>query len=261
MPFLKVGDINLHYEVTGEGEPLLLIHGLGSSGRDWEKQSDFFSRNYRVVVFDVRGHGQSNRPPGPYSMKLFAADAANLIEALNLAPVHVVGLSLGGMIAFQLAVDYPHLLKSMVIVNIGPEVVLHSLKHLLTAIRRFLIVRFFGMRKMGEVLSRELFPQAEHALIRKTFVERWAKNDKRAYLDTMRAIVGWSIADRIDRIEVPTLVVTSDHDYTPIPVKEAFVARMPRAELAVIKDAHHAVPVEDPEAFNAVLAAFLTRQR
>jgi 3-oxoadipate enol-lactonase len=122
MPFKHVDDINLHYGITGEGEPLLFIHGLGSSGRDWEKQIDFFSRRYRVVVFDARGHGQSSRPPGPYTMALFAADTAKPIAALNLAPVHVAGLSLGGMIAFQLAVDYPHLLKSMVIVTIGPEV-------------------------------------------------------------------------------------------------------------------------------------------
>lgn len=261
MSFLPIGDIKLHYEITGEGEPLLFIHGLGSSGRDWEKQISFFSRHYRVVVFDARGHGQSSRPPGPYSIKLFAADTAKLITELNLAPVHVVGLSLGGMIALQLAVDYPHLLKNMVIVNIGPEVRLKSLKQWLTAIRRFLIVRFFGMRKMGEVLARELFPQAEQASLRKIFVERWAKNDKRAYLHTMRAIVGWSVADRITRIEVPTLVIASDHDYTPVPVKKAFVARMPRAELAVIQDAHHAAPVERPETFNAVLAAFLERQR
>jgi pimeloyl-ACP methyl ester carboxylesterase len=261
MPFLRIDDINLHYEITGEGEPLLFIHGLGSSGRDWEKQIDFFSRRYRVAVFDVRGHGQSSRPPGPYSIKLFAADTAKLIETLLVPPIHVVGLSLGGMIAFQLAVDRPELMKSMVIVNIGPEVRLNSLKQFLTAIRRFAIVHFFGMKKMGEVLSRELFPQAEQASIRKNFVERWAKNDKQAYLDTMRAIVGWSVADRIDRIEVPTLVITSDHDYTSVPVKEAFVARMPRAELAVIRDAHHAVPVECPEAFNAVLTTFLARQR
>lgn len=261
MPVIHVNGIDLHYETMGRGEPLLFIHGLGSSGRDWQPQIDFFSRDYQVVVFDVRGHGQSSRPPGPYSMALFATDTARLIEELKLAPVHVVGLSLGGMIAFQLAVDYPHLLKSMTIVNVGPQVKLTSLWLIIKMLRRFMTIRFLGMRKMGENLAQDLFPGAEQAAIRETFIERWAENDKRSYTNLMRAILGWNVADRIDGITIPTLVVASGLDYTPVAFKEAYIARMPRAELAVIKDAHHAVPVECPEAFNTVVAAFLARQR
>jgi 3-oxoadipate enol-lactonase len=260
MPFLHLDDISLHYETMGRGEPLLFIHGLGCSGRDWQPQIDFFSRHYRVVVFDVRGHGQSSRPPGPYHITLFAADTVKLIEGLNLAPVHVVGLSLGGMIAFQLAVDRPDLLKSMIVVNTGPEVKLKSPQQWLMALQRYMIVRFLGMRKMGEVLARKLFPGGESASIRNTFIARLAENDRKAYMAAMRAIVGWSVAERIDRIEVPTLVISSDHDYTPVSIKEAFVARMSRAELAIIEDAHHAVPVECPDKFNAVVASFLEKQ-
>lgn len=260
MPFLRVNNINLHYDTAGRGEPLLFIHGLGSSGRDWQPQIDFFSRRYRVIVFDIRGHGQSDRPPGPYSIRLFTADTAKLIESLQIKPVHILGLSLGGMIAFQLAVDRPELLKSMVIVNIGPEVRLKSLKQWLFAIQRFAIVRFCGMRKMGKVLARELFPSKDHASIRDIFVERWAENDRKAYLKTMQAIVGWSVNERIDRIEIPTLVVASDHDYTPVAAKKTFVAQMPRAELVIMADTHHAVPVETPEKFNAIVEAFLKRQ-
>jgi len=260
MPFLHVNDIELHYEVTGEGEPLLLIHGLGSSGRDWRPQIDFFSRRYQVIVFDIRGHGQSSRPPGPYSIGLFADDTAKLIERLLVPPVHVLGLSLGGMIAFQLAVGYPYLLKSMTVVNVGPQVKLTSLKLIMKMFRRFMIIRFLGMRKMGEDLAQDLFPQPEHASIRDTFIERWAENDKRAYLATMKAIMGWSVADRIESITIPTLAIASDLDYTPVAFKEAFVARMPRANLTVISDAHHAVPIERPDIFNTIVASFLEAQ-
>ncbi len=261
MPFLRINEIVLHHEVSGRGKPLVFIHGLGSSGRDWKPQVDFFSRSYQVVVFDLRGHGQSSRPPGPYSIKLFAADTAALIEALALSPAHVAGLSLGGMIAWQLAADRPELLRSMVAVNCGPEVRLKSLKHWWMALRRCVIVRLFGMRKMGEILARDLFPGTALAQVRKTFVERWAENDRKAYVETMRAIVGWSVTDRIGCMDVPTLVVASEHDYTPVSVKEAFISRMPRAELAVIENAHHAVPIEQPDRFNGVVAAFLERQR
>ncbi len=260
MSTIQIDDTYLHYEITGQGETLLFIHGLGSSSRDWQPQVDFFSRRFRVVVFDIRGHGQSGRPPGPYSIPRFAADTAKLIRSLRVPPVHVVGLSLGGMIAFQLAVDDPQLLKSMVIVNAGPEFVPRTFREYRIAFLHFAVVHFFGMRKMGEILARQLFPKAKHAAIRKTLVERWAENDRKAYEQSMRAILGWSVANRIGCIRIPTLVVASDHDYTPLSAKEAFVAGMPRAELAVIADSHHAVPVECPEEFNALVAAFLQRQ-
>jgi len=260
MPFLQLIDMTLHYEVSGRGEPLVFIHGLGSSGRDWQPQIDFFSRFYRVIVFDIRGHGQSSRPPGPYSIKLFAADTAKLIEALTESPVHVVGLSLGGMIAFQLAVDHPHLMKSMTVVNVGPQVKLKSPRLIVKMLHRFMIIRFLGMRKMGESLARDLFPAMEQTSIRETFIERWAENDKRAYLASMKAIMGWSVADRIAGVTIPTLVIASDLDYTPVAFKEAFVTRMPHAKLTVIPNSHHAVPIERPEIFNAIVASFLEAQ-
>ncbi|MDH7487962.1 MAG: alpha/beta hydrolase [Anaerolineae bacterium] len=261
MPRIRVRDIGLHYEEVGAGEPLLFIHGLGSSGRDWEMQVPFFASEYRVVVFDLRGHGESDKPRGPYTMPQFAEDTAGLIEALGIAPAHVVGISLGGMIAFQLAIDRPDLVRSLVIVNSGPEFVARTFRERLAVLQRFLVVRLVGMRKMGEILAPRLFPKPEQGALREMLVERWAANDPRAYRDAMRAIVGWSVADRLGEIDIPTLVVAADEDYTPVSTKEAYVAKIPRAELAVIRDARHAVPVERPDEFNAAVGAFLARQR
>ncbi|MDH5508319.1 MAG: alpha/beta hydrolase, partial [Anaerolineae bacterium] len=117
MPKIDLDGLETHYQITGQGDPLIFIHGLGSSGRDWEQQVEHFSKSYRVVTYDVRGHGLTAKPKGPYSVPMFAADAAALIQALELAPAHIVGLSMGGWIAFQLAVSYPNLLKSMTIIN------------------------------------------------------------------------------------------------------------------------------------------------
>jgi len=257
---LPLRDINLYYEVAGQGDPIVFIHGLGSSARDWEYQVPFFAPRYRVVVFDVRGHGRSDKPPGPYSVPLFAQDAAALIRALEAAPAHVVGISMGGMIALQLAVDEPALVRSLVVVNSGPELVVRTFRERLMILQRFLIVRLLGMRKMGEVLSQRLFPRPDQAPLRQMFVERWAENDPRAYREAMRALVGWSVADRLGDIRCPTLVIASDQDYTPVSAKEAYVARMPNARLVVIPDAHHAVTVERPDEFNQVLLDFLTQQ-
>ena len=257
MPRQNVDNIEMNYELFGEGEPLVFIHGLGSSLRDWEPQRAFFAENYQILLFDVRGHGHSGKPKGPYTVKQFAQDLAGLIDSLSISSAHIVGISMGGMIAFQLAVIRPELVKSLVIVNSGPELLVRTFKERFSIWQRFLIVRLLGMRKMGEVLSPRLFPKSEHAEIRQTFVQRWSENDPRAYRSAMAALVNWSVADSLDTISCPTLFIASDQDYTPVALKEKYAARMPNAELTVIEDAHHAVTTERPEAFNAVLADFL----
>lgn len=259
MPRLGIGDIELYYEITGKGQPVLLIHGLGSGARDWGMQVPFLSQNFQVVTFDVRGHGQSDKPPGPYSIPLFASDTIELIRSLDIAPVHVIGISMGGMIAFQMAVDAPEMVKSLLIVNSGPEFILRSPKDILRGLQRLLIVRLFGMRKMGEALSLSLFPKEEQGELRRLFVERWAENDRQAYMNSMRAIVGWSVADRLGEIDCPTLVIAADQDYTPVCLKEIYVAKIPQAELVVIADSRHATPVEHPEQFNKFLMEFLSK--
>lgn len=83
MPKIQSNGINLYYEIHGEGQPLLLIHGLGSSARDWEMQVDEFAKSFRVITLDLRGHGQSDQPRGPYSLSMFAADTVGLLKGLG----------------------------------------------------------------------------------------------------------------------------------------------------------------------------------
>jgi pimeloyl-ACP methyl ester carboxylesterase len=259
MPIHKLEEINLYYEIHGEGEPLLLIHGLGSSSRDWDLQLDFFAQNYKLILVDVRGHGRSGKPPGPYSIPLFAEDTAKLIQALQIAPASILGISLGGMIAFQLGISYPDLVKNLVIVNSTPELVARTLKDWLGIWQRLLIVRFMGMRKMGEVLGNRFLPGPEQAELRKIFIERWAENDKPAYLEAMKAVMGWSVTDRLGEIRCPTLVLAADGDYFPTTDKENYVKKIPGAELLVIENSRHALPAEKPAEFNSAVKEFLVR--
>jgi len=164
MPKLSANNLRMHYTVNGEGTPLVLIHGLGSSARDWESQVIFFSKDYKVICPDIRGHGESEKPPGPYSMELFAEDTAAFIHELNLEPVHVVGISLGGMIAFQLALDYPDLLKSMTIVNAVPDMTPRTFKERFQLFQRSVLFRLFNMRKIGEVIAKRLFPEPDQRI-------------------------------------------------------------------------------------------------
>ncbi len=259
MPQMMSNEIQLYYERQGQGPPLLFIHGLGSSTRDWEFQVGPFTANYQVITFDLRGHGRSDKPPGPYTLPMFTADTAGLLKGLGLDAVHVVGISLGGGIAFQLALDHPGLVKTLTIVNSAPAMGGSREDAQAEVERRVAIVQQVGMRAMGEVLGPNLFPGPEHAALRQTFAERWAENDPQAYIAATRSMVGWSVLDQIGSIQCPTLVIAADQDYTPVASKEAYIQLMPHAELVVIPDAHHAVPVENPEAFNAVLATFLAQ--
>jgi len=259
MPEIQVRDITMYYEECGRGRPLLLLHGLGSSVRDWDLQMPAFSQRYRVVAVDMRGHGHSSKPKGPYSLPMFAADTAEFIRRRRLAPAHVVGISMGGMIAFQLAVDTPELLQSMVLVNCGPELVPRTFKEKLQVQQRMLITRVMGMRRMGEFLAPRLFPKPDQAQLRQLIAERWAQNDQRAYLASLRALVGWSVTAHLEQITCPTLIVAAEEDYTPLAVKEAYAAQMPNARLHVIEDSRHATPIDQPEQFNQAVLAFLAQ--
>jgi pimeloyl-ACP methyl ester carboxylesterase len=247
----------MYYEARGEGEPLLLIHGLGSSTEDWEAQVEFFAKRFRVVSYDVRGHGKSSKPRSRYSVPQFAADAAALIEHLQLGPAHVLGISMGGMVALQLTVDRPDLVRSLTVVNSGPEMVLRTWRQKIAIYQRFAIVRMMGMRRMGQVLSKALLPLPEHASHRQRFVERWARNHPGAYLRSLRALIGWTVTQRLGTIACPTLILTADMDYTPVAFKQWYTAQIPGAELAVIAGARHMLPVERPNEFNEAVANFL----
>lgn len=260
MPTLRVRDIDMYYEVSGEGDPLLFLHGLGSSTRDWEYQVPVFSKKYKVITVDARGHGRSDKPAGPYSVAQFAADIAEFIRMMKTGPVHIASLSMGGVIAFQLAVDYPDLIRSMCITNAGPELLLPRLKDKFMLFTRLFIVRVLGMRMVGRKLAGEMFPHKHQEEFKKKLIDRWAENDKGAYHDTIKALVGWSVADRIGRITCPVLVIRGEFDETPLEVTDAQLARMPNAKKVVIKDSRHATPVDSIDEFNRLLMEFLPGQ-
>lgn len=259
MSYLTIGDINIYCEMRGKGEPIVFIHGLGSSTQDWEHQTKFFEKNYAVIAYDQRGHGKTDKPKGPYSVKLFAADAANLIKQLGKGPVHVVGNSLGGMVAFQLVVDYPEVVKSLTIINSGPAVIFPTRRTRIAFFFRGVSVKLFGMRVLSKTLAKNLYPKPEQEHLRKTFIQRWQENDPKAYFESLKVFSNWNLLDRLGEIKCPTLVISADKDYTPVSLKQEYVKLIPNAELVVIPDSRHMTVNEQPEALNQAMAAFLRR--
>ena len=200
---------------------------------------------------------KSAKLSGPYSLAMFAEDTARLIKELGAEPVHILGISLGGMVAFQLAIDYPDLVRSLIIVNSTPEMVPRTLKEKTVIWQRLIIVQLMGMRKMGQVLGDRFLPRPDQAELREIFIERWAENDKSAYLEAMKAVIGWSVIEKLGEISCPTLVIGSDGDYFPTSDKETYTKMIPGAELIIVKDSLHALPAEKPWEFNQIVIDFL----
>lgn len=260
MPEINVNGTRLYYEMDGTGPPLLLLHGLGSSLRDWELQRPAWAAHYRLLLVDVRGHGRSAKPPGPYSVPLFTADVAALLRSLAWPPAHVVGISMGGMIGLQLALDEPALVRSLVVINATAALVARSWSDWLKVGQRLLIVRLLGMRRMGVFLAKRLFPHLQQEALRQVFVERWAQNDRRAYYNALRGLVGWSVRARLAQVGCPTLFLAAEFDYSPLAEKEADAARIPQGQLQCIPGSRHASTADRPEVVNTAVLDFLAAQ-
>jgi pimeloyl-ACP methyl ester carboxylesterase len=186
-----------------------------------------------------------------------ARDVASLLRALETGPVHVVGISLGGMVAFQLMADHPELVRSAVIINSGPAFPGRTWKGFVALWSRVLILRWKGLPALGETIARRLFPRPEQADARRAFAEQFVRNDQSSYERTLRAIGRFDVSARLGDVRCPVLALASDHDYTPLADHEAWVRRSPGARLEVIRDAGHASTVDQPEAVNRAVLAFL----
>ena len=258
MPEVILNDITVSYDRSGAGTPVVLLHGLGSSARDWENQVPVLQVDHDVVAPDFRGHGRTSRPPGPYSVTQFGQDVVGLIESLRLSDVTLIGISLGGMVGFQVTADRPDVVARLIVVNALPAFETTRVSQRIQLAIRKVITKRLTMEKIGEVLSKRLFPDPGMEEQRATMVERWGQNDKSAYQAAFQAILDWEgVADAMATTEVPITIISSDLDYIPHEDKLPYIAAMPTADSVLIEDAHHGVPMERPARFNEVLLQVL----
>jgi 3-oxoadipate enol-lactonase len=133
MPYVKVNDIQMYYEIHGDGEPLLLIVGLGTDISEWEGIIHWLAQTYKVLAFDNRGAGRTDKPDTPYSIEMMADDTAGLMQTLGNQQAHIFGISMGGRIALALALRYPTSVKKLVLVSTSARSIKNWRRH------------FFGM--------------------------------------------------------------------------------------------------------------------
>jgi pimeloyl-ACP methyl ester carboxylesterase len=256
MAEVRVDDVRLHYEVSGSGDPLLMVMGLGGSSAGWAPELiTQLSRSFRTIVYDNRGTGQSDKPDVPYSLEMFAGDAIAILDDLKISRVHLFGVSMGGMIAQEVALRYGMRLQTLTLgcttfggknaVPPPPESI-----RLLTAPREGLsdeevIRRSWPLAYTPEYIKNH---RAElEASIPRLLINATPTFVFKRHLDATYALKTY---DRLPQINTPTLVITGAKDVLiPARNSEILAARIPGAKLHIIQNAGHAFFNETREEF------------
>ncbi|PID15037.1 alpha/beta hydrolase [Sporosarcina sp. P34] len=248
------------YEETGVGEPLIFIHGVGLDHAMWQQQVNRLSANYRVITYDMLGHGGSSHPPGPYSLSQFVVQLATLVNELKLTNVHLVGFSMGAMVAQSFAAKFPDKIRTLTIMN--------SVANRTPEQRKAIAARVEKVKELGPQTTIE---PAIQRWFNQDFQEKNPKiiNEVRHRLETnnadgyMAAYTLFATADeevwqQLKDITVPSLVITGEYDVGSTPkMSRQIHEKLLNSELLIVPDTRHMLPVEKPEIVNQAIHSFI----
>jgi 3-oxoadipate enol-lactonase len=264
MPITRRDDAELFWESTGAGAPVLLVMGLGMNATGWWRTIPVLAEQLRVIAFDNRGVGRSNRPPGPYSVPQLADDAVAVLDAADVEKAHVYGISLGGMIAQEIALRHPDRVDALVLGATTP-----GGPHAVAADEDTLA--FF--RRRAEMPAEESVwasvpynygprTRAEHAdRIGEDIRQRLRYPvEPEPYKAQLEAALGHDAHERLPHIKNPTLIVHGDADRMVHPANaQLLAAGIPHNDLLMLPDAGHLYFTDDPAADRRV-AGFLSER-
>ena len=221
MPTLKANGIDIYYEVHGEGRPLVLILGLGSDVSENAGTIEGLARSCRVIAFDNRGAGRSAKPDMPYSIEVMAGDAAGLMEALDIPRAAVLGISLGGRIAMELALQHPDRVERLILVSTSARV-----------------IRKRGRARLWPILSDLPLFRSKHPQPRYAFVRQF------------EASTGYDATGRLGGLGMPVLILHGERDrVAPLALAEEIREAIPGARMTAFKGGHLFFLVRDPRRF------------
>ncbi|MCY7346891.1 MAG: alpha/beta hydrolase [Pyrinomonadaceae bacterium] len=260
MPYANNGETKIYWEEYGAGEPLLLIMGLGGSRREWRRLLPALSAEYRVIVFDNRGVGETVANDEAFSIPLMASDAKAVLEAANVESAHVLGMSMGGMIAQEFALHYPEMTRSLIltVTNCGGR----------EAVPAELEV-YFALQGRGVATPEDAFwAMAPYIYAAKTPRERLAEDlaaregvftKPENFMRQLQAIMSWQgTFPRLLNIKVPTLVIGGVNDrLIPCANSKILADAIPNAQLVELEDSSHIFPTDQPEKSIEVILEFL----
>jgi 3-oxoadipate enol-lactonase len=256
----------MFYVEAGAGEPLVLVMGFGGDHLAWGLQLPAFAERHRVITFDNRGVGQTDAPDIPYSIAMMADDTVGLMDALGIDRAHVCGVSMGGMIAQEIALRHPARVRTLQLhaTLARPDAYMHELSAVWRELRPKL-----GREEWLRTIALWLFAPLTYAE-RPQFVELVIQNAlANPYPQSLvgfyrqgEAVRGHDTLDRLADICCPTLVSVAEHDIlVPPRFSHAIAQRVAGAELKILADAGHAYMWEQADGFNAMCLDFLARHR
>jgi 3-oxoadipate enol-lactonase len=253
--------ITLHYlgSKSTNKNSVLLLHGLGATGESWALQIPALeAEGYSFLAPDARGFGQSSYPGGSTTIAEMSADFAALLDHLKTGPVHVVGISMGGTHALQLAISRSDLVRKLVLVNTFSRLRPTKLNEWFYFALRFLLVHIVGLNAQARAVAQRIFPRPDQEVYRQALLEQILQADPSGYRASMRALASFNADPYLADIHCPTLVITSADDTTVNPhIQTKLAQRIPNAHQVFIPNAGHAAIVDQAEKFNDILLEFL----
>ena len=265
MPFVHATDgTRIHYEVTGKSgaTPVLMIQGLGASKNAWNLQRISMATRFRIISFDNRGAGRSDKPTEPFTLEQMADDALAVLDAAGIETAHVVGASMGGVISQIVAVKYPHRVRSLTLVCTACRN--HPWRQeLLQAWAKTAADK--GMIEVGKEAAQWVMSPRSFRRLVPAFT--WmgplaALRPRHSFVSQIDAILNTreDLVDQLSTITAPTMVIVGNQDIlTPRGDSEEIAERIPNAELVVISGAAHGLMMEHSSTFNRILIEFLQR--
>lgn len=255
----SIDGIRLHYELRGEsGSLVVLTHGLGGRLDFFTPHVEALCTRHRVLRWDLRGAGRSDKPPGPYAPALFARDLAALLDTLGEPAAHLVGHSGGGVVAQRFALDFPDRTRALVLASTSSEVGDKAAA---------------AWHRLADTIERDGFGPADrdpdprgfapafasaHPEVVRQLAERTRENEPRAYAASARAFGSYNWTAELERVTAPTLILQGLADRMTPPGGSVILSRrLPRSRLIMVPDAGHNLPIEMPVLFTSTILAFL----
>jgi len=252
----------LHFvDLNPTAQPVvLLIHGLGANSDSWQLQFPSLLENgFRVLSVDLPGFGKSSYSGEWKSVGSIAKTIIETLAFLDIDSVFAVGLSMGGPVCLQLALDFPDRVSRLVLVNTFAHLNVASPENFLYFLARVVLIYTLGMQAQAQAVSQRVFPRPDQAILRAELVKQVLASNPKAYRSAMLALGKLNLMERLSEIQQPTLVITGEQDTTVPPKNQTAMAqRIPSARQVMLPNTGHAASVENPELFNTVLLDFLT---
>ena len=246
------------------GQPtVLLMHGLGAESTSWILQMPVLSEaGFRPIAPDAPGFGSSPYDGSGWNIRRVAVQMSDLLGELGSGPAHIVGLSMGGVIAQQFALDFPQLTRKLVLVSTFTVLRPQGLKGWAYFIRRAAALLTRGMNAQAQVVARHIFPEPQDEGLREMYLASVRRANPQAYRRAMLALGSFDSSKRLGEIHAPTLVISGSEDGTIPPERQKKLSEgIPSARQVIIPKAGHAVSVDQAERFNQLLLDFLKRMK